>query len=324
METTAVASYEELLAEVESFWRPQPDKPEETPHSLLHALWHLAMGASHSAEQARKVVLPPLDHASLERLRDLIAVRRSGRPLAHLTQRQHFLGLELLAGPEALIPRRETEILARAVLAKLKGMAAEGQRPRVLDLCTGSGNLALAYAYHEPAAYVHGSDISAPALALARRNAVHLGLEERVGFSQGDMFAPFERDDGQQWDVLSCNPPYLPSAKLAELPVEIAAYEPGLAFDGGHYGIVCLAGLIANAPRFLKPSSWLAFEVGRGQGEPLATRLRLHPAFCEVETHADEAGSIRAILARSRPDGDPPRRKPRRRKASPSRPAARR
>lgn len=296
------ASYEQLLAEVERFWRPLPDKPEETPHSLLNALWHLASGVSLSAEQARKTALPPLNKHTHKRLRDLLDLKKSGVPLAHLTERQHFLGLEFLAGPDALIPRRETEILGRAVLSKLKALANEGQQPMVMDMCTGSGNLALAYAAHEPAAQVHGSDISGDAIALARRNAIHLSLHERVQFSQGDMFSPFESGDVRKWDVLSCNPPYVTTVKVSKMHHEISSFEPEVAFNGGHFGISIVASLISNAPRFLKPRSWLGFEVGLGQGDFLVRLLRKNPAFCEIETHEDGAGNIRAILARSRAD----------------------
>lgn len=300
--TPDAAGYEQLLTEIERFWQPLPDKPEETPHSLLNALWHLASGVALSAEQARKTPLPPLDSDARQRLRDLIDLKKSGVPLAHLTERQHFLGLEFLAGPDALIPRRETEILGRAVLSKLKALANEGQPPRVMDMCTGSGNLALAYAAHEPTAQVHGSDISGDAIALARRNAAHLRLEERVKFSQGDMFAPFERGDVRKWDVLSCNPPYVTTVKVSKMHHEISRFEPEVAFNGGHFGISIVASLISNAPRFLKPRSWLAFEVGLGQGGFLVRLLRKNPAFREIETHADGDGNIRAILARSRPD----------------------
>lgn len=302
MEKSVTALYEELLAEIEQFWQPLPDKPEETPHTLLHALWHAAAGVPVSAERAPQKSLPPLDDAMQQRLRALLDLRKSGTPLAHLTERQHFLGLELLAGPAALIPRKETEILGYAVLVKLKALAAERGQLRVMDLCTGSGNLALAYAHHEAAVQVHGADISDDAIALARRNAEHLGLHGRVVFSQGDMFAPFEHGELRIWDVMSCNPPYVSAAKVGKMHREISQFEPELAFNGGPFGISIVARLVCHAPRFLKPCSWLAFEVGQGQGDFLVKQLQGNPAFCAIETHADAAGNVRAILARSGPD----------------------
>jgi release factor glutamine methyltransferase len=168
-------------------------------------------------------------------------------------------------------------------------------------LCTGSGNLALAYAHHEPAARVHGADISGDAIGLARRNAVHTALDECVSFYQGDMFAPFENCDIRKWDVVSCNPPYISTDKVSKMHHEISSFEPEAAFNGGHFGLSIVSTLMRNAPRFLKPSSWLGFEVGLGQGEFLIKQLQKNDAFCEIEAHRDAAGNIRAILARSRP-----------------------
>jgi len=302
MKILHLETYEELLAEVNEFWNSRSDKPEETPNSLLKALWHTACGAPVSAERALQMTLPPLDNSGYERLRGLLDLKKTGIPLAHLTQRQNFLGLEFFAGPDALIPRKETEILGRAVLAKLKLLAEERGQLMVVDMCTGSGNLALAYAYHEPAARVYGSDIAGEAVTLARRNALQMGLHERVNFLQGDLFAPFESGAFSKCDILSCNPPYISTAKVAQMHHEISRFEPGVAFDGGPYGISVVSKLVKNAPRFLKPSSWLAFEVGLGNGDIFARQLQKNPAFCEVETHTDTVGNIRAILCKSMPE----------------------
>jgi release factor glutamine methyltransferase len=291
---------EELLAEVQSFWRPLPDKPEETPDSVLRALWLTACGEPMSVGRAAIAELPVLDTPAEQRLRALIDRKRAGVPLAHLTGRQEFLGLELLAGPDALIPRRETEILGRAALAKIRAMACERGRIRVIDVCTGAGNLALAYAYHEPMADVFGSDLSVQALSLARRNAVHCGLDERIELRAGDLLAPFETSDFLgRCDFLSCNPPYIPAARVPEMPAEISRYEPQLAFNGGVYGISILTKLLRDAPRFLGRASWLGFEVGAGQGPAMMKRLEKIPAFVEIESYNDAAGEIRAILART-------------------------
>lgn len=295
----APARYEELLAEVTQFWRPLPDKPEETPQAILRSLWLTAGGIPASAVLASTAALAPLSDEKHQRLRDLIHLKKSGVPLAHLTQRQHFLGLELLSGPDALIPRKETEILGRAVLAKLAALAEERGELSVMDLCTGSGNLALAYAYHQSATRVHASDLSEEAVVLAKRNAVHLGLDSRVDFYQGDLFEPFENENPDKYDIVSCNPPYVSTANVAKMHPEIANFEPAMAFDGGHYGSSVVAKLIRHAPRFLKPSSWLAFEVGQGSGEVLARKLEMNPDFCKVEVYADAEGHIRALLAQT-------------------------
>ena len=302
MQVQASPTFSDLLQEVQRFWTPLPDKPEETPERLLSALWSTACGAPVSVDRAREDGLPELDDASLERLRGLLERKKAGVPLAHLTERQTFLGLELLAGPEALIPRKETEILGRAALAKIGCMAKKRGALRVMDVCTGSGNLALAYAYYEPQAMVYASDLSPDAVALARRNVEFTGLAGRVALRLGDLLEPF---DGPEFhgrcDFLSCNPPYISTAKVREMHPEISRHEPEAAFNGGVYGVSILAKLIKHAPRFLRPGGWLAFEVGLGQGASFARQLEKNPAFVGIETYADAGGEIRAILAKSRP-----------------------
>src|SRR2546421_11776397 len=108
MQLHAATTFSDLLQEVERFWTPLADKPEETPERLPSALWSTACGAPVSVDRAPAGSLPELDQARLERLRSLIERKKAGVPLAHLTERQTFLGVELLASPEALIPRKET------------------------------------------------------------------------------------------------------------------------------------------------------------------------------------------------------------------------
>src|SRR5262249_43961236 len=100
-------------------------------------------------------------------------------------------------------------------------------------------------------------------------------------------------------DLVSCNPPYISAAKVPDMPAEISGFEPALAFDGGVYGVSILMKLVRQAPRFLKPSSWLCFEVGLGQGAVMAQQLRKLPAYRDVETAADASGEIRALFART-------------------------
>jgi len=302
MQVQAATTFSDLLREVEGFWTALPDKPEETPERLLSALWSTACGAPVSVDRAREAGLPALDAASLERLRRLIERKKAGVPLAHLTERQTFLGLELIAGAEALIPRKETEILGRAALAKIGCMAKKRGSLLVVDVCTGSANLALAYAYYEPQSRVYGADLSPEAVALARRNVAFAGLGGRVELRPGDLLEPFETPEfAGRCDFLSCNPPYISTAKVREMHPEIAQHEPEAAFNGGVYGVSILVKLIRQAPRFLRPGGWLGFEVGHGQGAGFARQLEKNPAFAGVETYADSGGEIRAILAKSRP-----------------------
>ena len=295
-------AFPRLLAEVESFWQPLPDKPEESAEGVLCALWRAACGSPVSVERARRGPLPELDGPALERLRGLIARKRAGVPLAHLTGRQSFMGLELLAGPAALIPRKETEILGRAALARIRWIAERQGEARVLDVCTGSGNLELAYAYYDPRARVFAADLCPDAVALARQNALHTGLAQRVEVRVGDLLDPYDAPAFlQRCDFVSCNPPYISSTKVKAMHPEISLFEPEAAFNGGVYGVSILTKLIRQAPRFLKAGGWLAFEVGLGQGPVLARQLGKNPDFSLVERFTDDAGEVRAILARTRP-----------------------
>jgi release factor glutamine methyltransferase len=277
-----------------------PDKPEETLEAVVRALWLKAAGVAASAEKALTLPLPGLNEPQQRQLADLLEQRARGVPLAHLTGRQQFLGLEFISTPQALIPRKETEILGNAALAILTEAAAAGNTaPRVLDLCTGSGNLACAVAEHFPHCTVSASDLSSEAVELARANARNLGVADRIQFFVGDLLAPFESGPFlKSFDLILCNPPYITSAKLPTLNPEIIGHEPKMAFDAGPLGLMILWRLIQEAPRFLKEDGWLAFEAGAGQSAGLVHRLSRIAHFAQVQGLKDGAGHVRAITAR--------------------------
>ncbi len=291
-------AYEALRNELAARLELLPDKPEETPDSTLQALWLMAAGQPTSAQEAATAKLPELSAAQRELLDRLIERRLSGVPLAHITQRQHFMGLEMLAGADALVPRKETELLARAAVEHAAAIAAERGACLAVDVCTGSGNVALAIAQHVAKARVYGADLSEQAVELARRNARHLQLEHRVEFRAGDLLQPFHNEDFLgQVDVLTCNPPYINSARVECMPTEISAHEPRLAFDGGPLGIRILMRVLNQAPAFVRTGGWLAFEVGLGQGPAIVKRMQANAAFRQVIPVNDEAGAIRALTA---------------------------
>jgi release factor glutamine methyltransferase len=293
------ALYQESLSKICAALSLLPDKPEETPQSTLEALWHFASGNAVSAELALDQSLGTLDQTQQALLNALIERRLAGTPLSHITGRQRFLNLELLAGPQALVPRKETELLARAAISIARELVAQTETITVMDVCTGSGNVALAIAYHVPQASVYATDISDDAIALAIRNAEQLNLADRICIRAGDMLSPFDRPSFLRTvDMLTCNPPYISSTKVQLMPGEISAHEPGLAFDGGPFGISILMRLIQDAPRFLRPGGWLVFEVGLGQGRSLEKRVRGNVLYGEVRGLVDSAGNVRVIAAR--------------------------
>ena len=280
-----------------------PDKPEETVDSTARALWFAAAGVPRSAVLAQEGELPGLSAHQQRALEELVSRRIAGVPLAHITERQRFMDMEMLAGPGALVPRKETELLAQTAIRLAQELSPTSDALKVVDVCTGSGNVALAVAHHMRRARVFATDISEDAVALARRNAHYLGLQDRVEFHCGDLLTPLATPEllGQV-DVLTCNPPYINSAKVERMPTEISAYEPRLAFDGGALGISILMRLLQQAPQFLRNGGWLAFEVGHGQGPALVKRMQGMTTFCDVAGCEDSAGVIRVVFARSRTD----------------------
>jgi release factor glutamine methyltransferase len=294
------SAYQTLLDRLGASLAPQPDKPDETPESTLRALWSAAAGRPLSAAGAARSAPEELDDAALATLAGLVERRLSGVPLAHLTGRQRFMGLEFLAGTGALIPRAETEILGNAALGEARTLADARGSIALLDVCTGAGNLAVALAVHEPRATVFASDLSPEAVALARANAEHLGVSARVRIAEGDLFAPFHSAAYLgTFDLVTCNPPYISSAKVGAMDPEISGHEPPLAFDGGAFGVAILTRLIREAPAFLKPVSALCFEVGRGQANAVARMLERGGAYRAIERRTDGDGETRAFIART-------------------------
>lgn len=291
-------SYEAMRAQLAAHLSFLADKPEETLDNTLRALWCAAAKKPVSAELAANIEMPPLSQQQQTELSRLIEQRIAGVPLAHLTHRQHFMGIEMLAGADALVPRKETEILARSAIELAQGVAREQGACTVVDVCTGSGNVALAIAYHVPQSRVYGADLSVAAVALAKQNAAHLGLDLRTEFRAGDLLQPFDTTEFVgRVDVLTCNPPYISSAKVQHMPHEISAHEPRLAFDGGALGISILMRFINEAPRFVRAGGWLAFELGLGQGPALLKRLKANATFKRVLSAEDDAGAIRVLMA---------------------------
>ncbi len=279
--------------------RPLPDKPEETVAATLAALWHAATGMALSAQRAAATPLRDLPPEAHARLRELVGRRLAGEPLAHLTGRQEFMGVEFLAGAGALVPRKETELLGNAALLRLRESVGQRGEGIVLDACTGSDNLALALAWHEPRARVWGADLSPHAVALATRNAEHVGLGARARFLAGDLLRPFEAAGLRgRAALVVCNPPYISTLKVDTMPAEIIGHEPRLAFDGGPLGIRILQRLVNDAPAFLRPGGCLAFEVGLGQGRGLRQRLEKHGGYEDVREGVDAEGHVRALSAR--------------------------
>jgi release factor glutamine methyltransferase len=214
-----------------------------------------------------------LTDTETESLRELIRRRGQREPLQHIVGSTSFCGLELKVGPEVLVPRPETELLAEAAWEFANRVAGGGvAAPRVLDFGTGSGCLAIAIAVKCPACSVCALEVSATALAVARWNADRHQVASRVQFVEGaglDDLAPENR-----FHLVVGNPPYIASAEIAGLQPEVRDYDPRAALDGGEDGLRFYRMLAAEVPGRLLPGGRMMLEFGDGQADAIAALLR--------------------------------------------------
>ena len=223
------------------------------------------------------------------RFEALLAARAGGRPVAYLTGEREFWGLALATDPSTLIPRPDTEILVEAVLA-----LAEAPRGRLLDLGTGTGAIALAFASERPGWRVLGVDLRPESVALARRNGTRLGLVN-AEFRQSDWFAALA---GEAFDLIVANPPYI-AADDPHLSQGDVRFEPRSALVAREQGMADLLHLVRGARDHLEPGGWLLLEHGFEQAA--AVRQALAAAgYDEVESRRDLAGHERVGVGRYR------------------------
>jgi len=226
--------------------------------------------------------------------RELIRKRLEGCPVAYLVGRKEFYGLELKVSPAVLIPRPDSEHVVMECLALAKAM----EKPRVVDIGTGSGNLAIAIAKLHPTAEVTAIDQSADALKVAQENAAKHGVAERIRFLEGDLFAPL--DAGERFDFIVSNPPYIADEDIPKLPIGVRQYEPLQALKGGPGGFVVFDRLIADARTRLLPGGYLIVEIGSPQEKPAREKLAAIPEFALAPTIFDFSGHPRVLRVQKR------------------------
>jgi release factor glutamine methyltransferase len=221
--------------------------------------------------------------------KNLIAKRAAHVPLQYLTGRVEFYNIELIADNRALIPRPETEILIETVLKKLK----PEESIKILDIGTGTGNIAIAFAKNLPGARLTAIDISPDALELAKSNAQLNYVEERVSFIHGNIL------DGQfiktlgLFDCVVSNPPYVASDEKEKLQPEVSQYEPGVAIFAGDDPLIFFKTIAGNISYILHTGGLLAFEIGLGQAEAISDFIRSD--FKDTAITRDLAGHERII-----------------------------
>jgi release factor glutamine methyltransferase len=218
----------------------------------------------------------------------LVSLRRKGEPIQYITGETEFYGLPFRVTPEVLIPRPETEHLVEKVIE----LAARFQQPRIVDVGTGSGAIAVALAHECFFAGMTAIDISSRALAIAEENAKRSGASIR--FLEGDLLAPVA---GECFEIVVSNPPYVPCGDRATLSVEVREYEPALALFAGDDGLDVYRRLIPAAFVALTPGGYVALEIGYGQSKAI-TELLARAGFEQIEFVPDLQGISRVACAR--------------------------
>lgn len=229
-------------------------------------------------------------YTSIERYRKMVETRRDRCPLQQILGSQEFMGLEFYINQHVLIPRQDTETLVELVLEEQQNREAA-----VLDLCTGTGCIAISLAvkggYHKVAA----ADISEEALKVARRNVEMHGCGEQIRLYQGDLFHALE--PGVQFDIITSNPPYIPTAVIRTLEPEVRDHEPMLALDGTEDGLLYYRRIASEAGRYLAEGGSIYLEIGHDQGD--AVRALLEAAgYREIRVCKDLAANDRVVCAR--------------------------
>jgi release factor glutamine methyltransferase len=230
----------------------------------------------------------PLQPGELDAFRELFKRRRAGEPVAYLLGEREFYGIPLRIDARALIPRPDTERLVEIALERTRARSMLGS---ALDLCTGSGCVAIAFARARPTWSVTASDISPAALGVARDNAHRTGAIRTLELLEGALFAPVA---GRRFDLVSANPPYIPSSEILSLPADVRSFEPLLALDGGPDGLDLVRQIAAQAAAHLTPGGLLALEIGADQGETTSAVLQ-QLGFRQVELALDLGGRARVV-----------------------------
>ena len=304
-------------------------KGDENPR--ISAQWLLAEACGLSRIELYTRLDQPLSMDERDVLRGYVTRRGQGEPLQYITGEVGFRHISVQVRPGVLIPRPETEVLVSEALALLPPAprprakdeeaeaAAEGEAGEadvagplsadappapapepllVADLCTGSGCIACSIAYEHPRARVFATDIAPEAVSLARENAAALGLDGRVSVVECDLGEGVPAEAVGALDLVASNPPYVPTAVLAGIPREVAAYEPALALDGGADGLDVFRRLLAFCARALKPGGGFAFELHETCLDD-AARLAAEAGFADVRAVGDLAGRPRVLVGRT-------------------------
>ncbi|MEK7851656.1 MAG: peptide chain release factor N(5)-glutamine methyltransferase [Deltaproteobacteria bacterium] len=246
----------------------------------------------------------PLSKEELSSFREIVKRRGAREPLQYITGHQEFWSLDFKVTPDVLIPRPETEILVEEAVKVIRGQwpgASESRSPIILDLCTGSGCIAISLAHELKDAVVYAVDASDAALLIARENSERHGVKDRVIFLSGDLYKAMENrpltTDHRPllFNFVVSNPPYVKSGDIPNIQPEVRDYEPRIAVDGGQEGLDFYKKIVSGALQYLLPGGCLMVEVGEGQAAAVSGMMRETGSFEPVSTVKDLAGIERVV-----------------------------
>ena len=220
----------------------------------------------------------------------LVARRAAREPLAYITGHKEFWNLQFEVTPAVLIPRPETELIVEAALA----LVPPRQLFTMIDVCTGSGNVAVAVAHDRAGARIVATDVSGGALEVARRNAARHGVQDRVHFVEADLFD----DVSGPVDLVTANPPYVAEHSEPGLQPEVGEHEPRVALFGGIEGLAVIERIVHDAPPLLRPGGHLVFEFGYGQDVEIEDLINSSPNLTLLELKRDLQGIARTAVCR--------------------------
>jgi release factor glutamine methyltransferase len=253
----------------------------------------------------------PLTDAERAQMRDLVKRRANAEPVAYLVGHREFFGLNFNVNKDVLIPRPDTETLVVQLLERANGMGTgnlpvspegEAVKPaknsaelRILELCTGSGCIAISAAVNLLKSKFVATDISPAALQIATENATQNKVLERLEFREGDLFQAVPA--GSKFDLIASNPPYIPDGEIAGLDPDVRDHEPLLALKAGPDGMRLLTPIVEQAGQFLVPGGWLLLETGIEQSALTQHALEARAEFQDVRVVKDLAGRPRVVIA---------------------------
>ena len=281
---------DELMLAVERLSAGGIDSPRLDAEVLLADCLNM------SREQLLVAGETTISPVTASRFYTLVERRLQREPVAYITGNQEFWSLDFAVSPDVLVPRPDTERLVEvALLCAAKIPAAKPLR--IVDLCTGSGAVAISLARELPLAHVYATDISPAALTIARRNAETHQVAGRVRFFTGDLFSALAQDLAPRFDLIVSNPPYLRRHEIATLGPEVNCWEPFSALDGGVDGLDFYRRIFAAAPEYLLDSGVLALEIGADMAAAIADLCAGTGAFQQIEVFQDYAARDRVIMA---------------------------